>query len=226
MKIGLVIATIDEFKTLFDNLEYKYEFIDNGNFKVYKYKINNHDVYVMNSGIGEISAAISTQFLIDNFEIEFVINYGVVGGLNNNLELRKCVIVKDVIHYDFDVSKIDKVPVGYYESFKTQYLNLNYDLLKSYSLGINLPLVRCASGDKFIINSKIKEELFKKYNADICDMELAGICLTCLLNNVKIISIKAISDTIYGGAEDYLKFAKEASEEAFDIVRLLLNKLN
>ena len=46
------------------------------------------------------------------------------------------------------------------------------------------------------------------------------------MNNIKIISIKAISDTTYGGAEDYLKFAKNASEEAFNIVRLLLNKLN
>lgn len=226
MKIGLVIATIDEFKTLFNNLDYKYEFVENGNFKVYKYKINNHEVYVINCGIGEISAAISTQFLIDNFDIELVINYGVVGGLNKNLELRKCVIVKDVIHYDFDVSKIDNVPVGYYETFKTQYLNLNSDLLKSFLSEINLPLVRCASGDKFIDDSKIKEELVKEYCADICDMELAGICLTCLLNNVKIISIKAISDTTYGGADDYLKFSKKASEEAFTIVRLLLNRLN
>lgn len=226
MKIGLVIATIDEFKTLFDNLDYKYEFIEHGNFKVYKYKINNHEIYVINCGIGEISAAISTQFLIDNFGIELVINYGVVGGLNKDLELRKCVIVKDVIHYDFDVSKIDNVPVGYYENFKAQFLKLNYDVLESYLLDINLPFVRCASGDKFIDDSKVKEELVNKYNADICDMELAGICLTCLLNNIKIISIKAISDTTYGGAEDYLKFAKNASEEAFNIVRLLLNKLN
>ena len=225
MNIGLVVATIEEFETLFDNLNYKHDVIRKNEFKIIHYKIGKNDLFVINSGIGEISAAISTQFIIDMYNIDLIINYGVVGSLRNNLNVGKCVLVKSVVHYDFDLSKIDNVPVGYYKKYKSSFLPLNNEKFDDIFKDLNLLEVICVSGDKFISDSNIKEELAKEFNADICEMELAGIVLTCLHNNVDVISIKAISDSKYGSAEEYNAFAKSSSEFAFKIVKKIIERI-
>lgn len=83
MKIGLIIATDDEFETIVKgfNVDIKENF--NEVYPTYLLKINNHDVYVAKSGIGEISAASLTQFLITKYNVELILNYGVVGALKD-----------------------------------------------------------------------------------------------------------------------------------------------
>ena len=49
----------------------------------------------------------TTQFLISKFDVDLIVNFGVVGGLTPEMELAKTCIVESVIHYDFDTSEAD-----------------------------------------------------------------------------------------------------------------------
>ena len=48
-----------------------------------------------------------------------------------------------------------------------------------------------------------KRELHALYGAEICDMESAGVVLTCNRSGVPCLLIKTVSDGIEGGAEEF-----------------------
>ena len=53
---------------------------------------------------------------------------------------------------------------------------------------------RLASGDKFISSSEVKDKLIADFDAEICDMEGAGICIIANKNGVPALSLKIVSD--------------------------------
>lgn len=221
MKIGLIIATDDEYNTLVNGFDSQIKELNNDLFNAKCMFINGHELFVVKSGIGEIAAASLTQYLITKFSVNLIINYGVCGALKANLKLSDVVIVKNVVHYDFDISQIDKIPVATYPGYDSFLLptTLSYiDLVKKFEPNLNT--VICASGDKFISNESIKKELVEKYDADICDMESAGIVLTCLKNKVDVFSLKGVSDT--GSDEEYSAFAKRTCEILFKTLKHIL----
>ena len=219
MKIGLIIATEEEFETLVEGFKVEAHEEKDDIYHTFLLYINEHEVYVAKSGVGEIASSSLTQYLITKYNVKLIINAGVVGSLKNHFSLEQVCLVKDVVHYDFDTSKIDNVPVGYYEDYgrfiplTNKYIELiknNYpDILE----------VRCASGDKFIDSKEMKDYLVKEFDADICDMESAGITLTAIKNKVDLISLKIVSDD--GDASKY----NSNVNKTCDILYQLLNKL-
>ena len=53
-------------------------------------------------GIGKVNAAITTQLLIDHFDIESVINTGIAGGAHPEIKVRDVVISDIVAYHDMD----------------------------------------------------------------------------------------------------------------------------
>ena len=76
-------------------------------FDVKRLDSDDYTMYILKSGAGEIAAAAGTQFLITKYGAEFIINFGVVGGLTPEMSLAKTCVVESVVHYDFDTSTID-----------------------------------------------------------------------------------------------------------------------
>ena len=69
------------------------------------------DVVVVKSGIGKVNAAICTQILVDDFQVDGVINTGVAGSLNNDINICDIVISTEALEHDMDVT-----PLGYEKS--------------------------------------------------------------------------------------------------------------
>lgn len=223
MKIGIVVAMQKEVDSLVSILNArKINFYKK--FNVYQGLTPKHEIYIIRTNVGEIDAAISTQFLIDRYNVKLIINYGVVGLINLNLSPNKLFIVNKVAHYDIDTSLIDKIEVGRYFEFKDVYIPVKYYSIEKLVKKFDLLQVICASGDKFIGSENDKNDLIKNFKADICEMELAGIALTCYRNDVQLISIKGASD--YCSANEYSdQKVKEVSEvltsQIIDILNLI-----
>ncbi len=66
------------------------------------------DVVVVRCGIGKINAALCTQILVDDFNVDAVLNTGIAGSLNNDIEVGDMVVSENVVHHDFDLA-----PFGY-----------------------------------------------------------------------------------------------------------------
>ena len=78
-----------------------------------------------------------------------------------------------------------------------------------------------ASGDKFVEDRGMKQELFS-LGCQICDMEIAAIARVCWLNRVPCLSIKCISDTFEGGSGDFLTNVERSAVQAFGVLKAIL----
>lgn len=223
-RIGLVIAV--EIQAFNDRYGEPDEIIWIRKQKVRKYIKDTYELYVMQSGAGEIAAASTTQFLISEFDVEIILNYGVVGGLTEEISKSRICVVKDVVHYDFDTSAADQCEVGRYLNYPSVYLPTTEQLWKEAVLiAPELKPVRCASGDKFIADAKDKKRLAEYFNADICEMEAAGIVLTCNRNDIPCLLIKMVADGITGGAEEYHREALNSAKKCLEVFEKVIENL-
>ena len=157
---------------------------------VYIGKCFNEDFALIIGGIGKVNVALSTQVLIDNFDVDKVINFGVAGGKENSgLVAGDMVLVNKVCQYDFDLSEIDDVSVGYMQDYDTVFYNTDYE---NYT-GNNFKICSCATGDRFT-SKEYFLNIIKDLGAKVVDMELGAISQVCKANNKPIYSIKLISD--------------------------------
>ena len=188
-------------------------------YRVFEYETDNYHMTVVNFGAGEIAAASATQYLISEHKVDLILNFGVVGGLTEAMSKTKACIVEKIVHYDFDTSAVDNVEVGRYLQYPDIYIPTTQDLMhKAIGMFPELVPVICASADKFVAEPERKIELNQKYNADICEMEAAGIALTCNRNEIPCILIKIVSDSITGGAQEFMETKDEAAAMCLEIV--------
>lgn len=214
--IGMVVAMEKEVKPFLDNIGTLAMRLKHGDFEVYGYNAEDKQVFLVQSGIGEISAAAATQLLITKYGAEIILNFGVCGGLVKSKKVFDTVIVNGVVHYDFDLSAIDNVPPAQYPNCDSPVIKADFDLINVAKKAMpNADLVICASADKFVADEKIKERLHKEFSASVCDMECAGVLITANLNDVPVLIVKAVSDS-EGGAEEFSKCVHKAATEYVD----------
>lgn len=207
MKIGIIVATKAErkpFIDIFGEPSWVYPDKGYGACEVLKWKIDkNSSIHLICSGFGEIAAASSTQYLVDRHQVDMIVNYGVVGGLDEITQVGKIGYVSRAVHYDFDISASGHYAVGEYPG-KGIYLRPKHDaipqaIMKRYGLSE----FTCASADKFVRAGESKKRLHKEFGADICEMEAAGIIITCNRNDVPVTLIKAVSDGVNEDSEAF-----------------------
>lgn len=192
------------------------ELLESKPFPLHRYVFGDAEIYLIESGAGESYAAAATQHLIDAYKPESIINFGVAGALNERLSTESICVVKEIIDYQFDTSAVDNCEVSRHIEFPTVEL-ITDECLRDVAISSikGIKEVRCASGNAFVSDKEKKEELSNLYQADICEMEAAAIYLTCHKNGIPSLFVKAISDTLFGGAEEYkensLKVAKTFS---------------
>lgn len=220
-RIGMVVAMRKEILPLIENsgLEVSNESV--GKYQISSFKYLDKEIIIVESGVGEIYAAGATQLLISKYEVECIINFGVCGLLNDKLNLLETVLVDGIVHYDFDLSKIDNLPVGQYPNMDRVIPCKNSLMDVVTSINPSIQKVICASADKFVVDVDVKDNLYKEYDASICEMESAGVALTCLNNNIPFVVIKAVSDG-KGGADEYRKLVMSASKSYIELIYKVL----
>lgn len=221
--IGMVVAMDKELNPFLEKSTAKIEKYNVSGYDVFYYQINGKNVYLIKSGIGEIYASSATSILVSVFKCELILNFGVVGSLTDNISVLDAVVVSGVVHYDFDLSKIDNTVVGQYPNYDSPIIKCNEELVElALKVNGNLKRAICASADKFVADEEVKDNLYKTFNAEVCDMECAGVLLTCNVASVPCLIIKAVSDG-KGGAEEFNRRVKSASKIYLDTVNEIIN---
>ena len=228
MKIYGIIAAMQEemqeIKKIMTEIEEK---------KVYELtffegKINEKNVVLVESGVGKVNAARTTQILIDNFKVEAIINVGSAGCANNELEIGDIVIGKKLVQHDFDITAFGH-PKGYISNVG-QYFNSNKQLIEKIENAIQnledsdfkILVGTIASGDIFCTETKMKEKIRNKFEADAIEMEGAAIAQVCQLDDVPFIIIRGISDSPNGNNEiTFEQYLKKASQRCAQIIEKL-----
>lgn len=218
--IGIIVALNSEAKTFKDIIENKTA-VQLADKKGFVGKIDGKDVALFISGIGKVNAALTAQAVIDAYSPDYVINFGTAGGMNSNVEIMKYYIIDKCCQYDFDVSVLDNVPVGYIQDFNGIYFNCYTEELDF------LPFSNVASGDRF--NNDLNDiGTINGLNCSLRDMECGAIGQVCTSNNVPLIAIKGVSDVFGSGTaeEQFVKNLNDVSNGFKDIIKKVIRVLS
>ena len=194
--------------------------------------LNGVDVVVVQCGIGKVNAALCVQILADLFDVTHVINTGIAGSLNAELDIGDILISVDAIQHDLDVRVFGhargEVPsLGIREFYADKAMaELALQTCTEVNPDIHAKLGRVVSGDQFICDKAVKENLIREFRADCCEMEGAAIAHGAYLNNIPFLVVRAISDKADGTAEmDYPTFERRAAQHSAKLVEALVAKI-
>lgn len=213
--IGIIAAMDEEIATIKDlmqNVEVKniidLEFIIG--------KIHSKEVVLVKSGAGKVHAARTTQIMIDNFDIAYIINVGTAGGLNNDIEIGDIVIAEKLVQHDYDITaggheKGYVSNTGKYFECDKKLIEKSKQIINSLNENFKAVVGLIATGDIFVQDINVKNRIKEEFDADCVEMEGAAIAQVCKLDRIPFIVIRAISDKPNGNNgidfEKYLEMA-------------------
>lgn len=187
---------------------------------------------VVRSGIGKVNAAVCTQILVDDFDAEVVINTGIAGSLNNEINIGDIVVSTDLIHHDMNAVAFGypKGQIPQMEEFSfasDEFLRkLAVRACREVNPDIQVFEGRIASGDQFVADQEVKDFIVREFGAYAVEMEGAAIAQAAVLNHVPFLVIRAISDKADGSAHvDYPAFEKLAIEHSVRLTRKILEEI-
>ena len=192
MKIGIIFAMKEELDALkkLINIE-KIE-------KIYELTffygiIDNKTCIFVESGIGKVNAARTTQILIDKIGVDYIFNIGVAGGISNDLQVGDIVIGEKIVQHDFDITAFNHkkgyIPnVGVYIESDKMLINIASNVITEGVKGV------IATGDIFCSENNMAKKINDKFGALCVEMEGASIAQVCYLCNIPFIIIRSISD--------------------------------
>jgi len=228
-KFGIIAAMKEEMQEIEKIMEQKQiERIYELNF--IKGKINNTEVVLVEAGVGKVNAARTTQILIDNFEVNYIINVGSAASANEELDIGDIVIGNKIVQHDFDITAFGH-PKGYIsnvgqfiESDKLLIQKMEETISNLQDSDFKIKIGTIASGDIFCTELKMKEKIRNKFEADAIEMEGAAIAQVCKLDNIPFITIRSISDKPNGNNHiTFDQFLEKASKRCAIIIKSFLN---
>ncbi len=157
-----------------------------------------HPAVVAVSGVGKVNAAICTQAMITRYEPRFIINSGVAGGLDPELNICDTVVATSVIQHDMDTTPLGD-PIGFISGLGVVDIPADNELSEklhqaALKNGVHSILGKIVSGDQFINSHEKKNFLKSTFDASACEMESAAIGHVCFKNEVPFAILRSISD--------------------------------
>jgi adenosylhomocysteine nucleosidase len=210
MRIAILGALQDETRILVDrmaNVERAYAL----HRTFYSGEIEGQKTVVVSSGVGKVRASACTQFLIDSYQIDTVIIFGLAGALDAKLRIGDIVVSDEAVMYDYVVAG-----VGVNENISIDPIPADRKLVRLAMLAGERVVPQDAvhlgtvlTGDSAVADSTRRAELRRKFLGDCVEMEGAAVGLVCSLNQIPFVIVRGISDL----ADER---AHEQFENAFD----------
>ncbi|MBY4986019.1 5'-methylthioadenosine/adenosylhomocysteine nucleosidase [Streptococcus suis] len=220
MKFGIIAAMPQELKILVEQLQDKVESNVLGR-TYYQGQIGQHEVVLVQSGIGKVMSAMSVAILADHFAVDAIVNTGSAGAVADGIAIGDVVVATHLAYHDVDVTAF-----GYaYGQMAGQELYYPADqallekltsVLAEQEMTSHQGLI--VTGDSFIAGqdkiAKIKQH-FPEVLA--VEMEGAAIAQAAVNTGKPFLVIRAMSDTAQGDAnitfDEFIIHAGERSAQ-------------
>ncbi|SFR63696.1 5'-methylthioadenosine/adenosylhomocysteine nucleosidase [[Clostridium] aminophilum] len=195
----------------------------------YEGKLDGVNVVVVQCGMGKVNAGVCANTLINNFGCTKIINTGVAGSLDPQINIGDIVVSTDAVQHDFTVEAIgfQKGEIPYTGQFA---FPADEAMHKSAveAVRISAPAVkvfegRVCTGDQFISSKEQRDKIISDFGGLCCEMEGGAIAQVCYLNKTPFVILRAISDKADESEEmNYEKFKEQAAKNCAAAVRYMV----
>jgi len=229
-KLGIIGAMQEEVETLLERMENKNS-VQKKVALFHEGRLEGLDVVVVQCGVGKVNAAMCAQVLCDCFDVTHIVNTGIAGSLNAQLDIADLVVSSDAMYHDFDcvhfgyeMGRVPGLDVTAFPADETM-IGYAFEAAETVNPG-HTKIGRVASGDLFVAEKSAKERIIGRTNALCTEMEGAAIAQTAYRNGVPFVILRAISDKADDSAEmDYPTFERIAAHRCAEITMQLAKKL-
>lgn len=197
MKIAIIGAMKEELKYFFNALENKEETTLPNSLKLTKGTLFEHEIFVIQSGIGKVNAAINTAQLLTLFPMDLVINIGSAGGIKESMEIGDIVIANQTMYHDVDVcgfgyqyGQVPGMPTTY--PIAKEHIALCERIANEINLPVHIGMI--VSGDQFVEDGIQNMQDKKIDDVYAIEMEATAIAHTAHLFDTPAVIIRSISD--------------------------------
>ncbi len=197
MKIAIMGAMPEEVAPILEKL---------GSYKTTKYADNEYyeatykgvEVVVAYSKIGKVFSTLTASTMIQHFGCDILLFSGVAGGINPSLKIGDLIVATKLSQHDLDITAFGH-PMGFVPGGSV-FVEADSELIKiskdvALELGKTVQEGTIATGDQFIHDAKVKENIVTHFNADALEMEGASVAVVCNALDVPFFILRAISDT-------------------------------
>ena len=176
-------------------------------------------VVIVRSGVGKVNAALCAQRLILQFGVTHIINTGIAGALASGLKVLDFVASTDALYHDMNAVgfgyKMTEIPQMDCSDFPADPAMLEAAEKAFASLpeaeGHKLIKGRIATGDQFISDKALKQQIKADCNPACVEMEGTAIAHACYLNKVPFVIIRCMSDMADDIGENTYSFNEKAA---------------
>lgn len=198
MTIGIIAAMEKEIKKYQEifNLEKTNEVLN-----IFEGIYQDKKIILCLSGIGKVNAAATTQYLIDKYNPNLIINSGCAGSLTEKVKVLDTIIASFVTYHDFNPIRIMQSCVPDNGNVKTDDIIIQKVESILIENNIKYHIGGIASGDCFVTSSTMRDDIYSRCNCLAVDMESASIGHISKKNKIPFIIIRSISDFADGVEE-------------------------
>ena len=229
--IGIIGAMDEEVKQLKNKMK-QVTITKKVGMDFYSGTLSDKEVVIVRSGIGKVNAGICTQILADEFHVSAIINTGIAGSLNNDINIGDIVLSTDALQHDvdavafgYDLGVIPRMKTSIFQADETLRKKAK-EICEKVNSDISVFTGRIVTGDQFIANKEQKEKLVSLFQGYCTEMEGAAIAQTAYLNEIPFLIVRAISDKADNSASmDYPTFEAKAIEHTVNLMTALIAEL-
>ena len=221
-RIGIIGAMEEEIALLKEKMEVEV-IVKKASMEFYQGTLNGREIVVVRSGIGKVNAGLCAQILIDVFHVNRLINTGIAGSLKADIDIGDIVISSDALQHDMDARNFGyargEIPRMDAVSFPA-----DSDLISIAKTACEEG--RIVTGDQFIAERTVKNEIASWTEGYCTEMEGAAIAQAAYLNKVPFVIVRAISDKADDSASmDYPTFEQQAILHSVKLIEAFVSRI-
>lgn len=235
MNILILTAMKSELEDILKNSQVVFKDLDHGH-----YLSGKNNLFLMNLGVGPISAGIQTQKYITQFDIHLVVLVGLCGGIKNGIQIGDHIVAEKIFQHDAICEFEDKIeymaPGQLHLSVlpgKREKIYITTDSNYSQKIGRFLEesgqtvhYSDIVSGSSFIGKTKSKMNLLKNFpSASAVEMESIGIALASKNNQIPFVVVKTVADSLDDAVKNYSNYLDSEKEKTARIINFFLEDL-
>ena len=148
-----------------------------------------HDCLFFHGGWGKVSAAATTQYVIDRWRPDLLINLGTCGGLEGQISVGEVVLASDTLIYDIYERMGD--PQSALDHYSTR---IDLSCLRP-PFPHDVRISRLVSGDQDIDPGMVNK-LISEHQAIAADWESGAIAWVAACNGTRVLILRVVSDMV------------------------------